>query len=92
MKKLNITKVILTAIFWAVGISMVLPLIWMMSTACKVEADVFNFPIQWIPPRWNLVENMKEVWGGCSFSYRLQIWQPRKPYKPLKALTWLECP
>ena len=63
MKKLNITKVILTAIFWAVGISMVLPLIWMMSTACKVEADVFNFPIQWIPPRWNLVENMKEVWG-----------------------------
>ena len=64
MKKLNITKVILTAIFWAVGISMVLPLIWMMSTACKVEADVFNFPIQWIPPRWNLVENMKEVWGG----------------------------
>ena len=65
MKKLNITKVILTAIFWAVGISMVLPLIWMMSTACKVEADVFNFPIQWIPPRWNLVENMKEVWGGA---------------------------
>ena len=64
MQKLNITKVILTAIFWAVGISMVLPLIWMMSTACKVEADVFNFPIQWIPPRWNLVENMKEVWGG----------------------------
>lgn len=30
--------------------------------------------------------------GECSFSYRLQIWQPRKPYKPLKALTWLECP
>lgn len=29
---------------------------------------------------------------ACSFSYRLQIWQPRKPYKPLKALTWLECP
>ena len=28
----------------------------------------------------------------CSFLYRLQIWQPRKPYKPLKALTWLECP
>lgn len=42
MKKLNITKVILTAIFWAVGISMVLPLIWMMSTACKVEADVLT--------------------------------------------------
>lgn len=33
-----------------------------------------------------------EVLEHCSFSYRLQIWQPRKPYKPLKALTWLECP
>ncbi len=41
------------------------------------------------------MEMPKDVFGhydGCSFSYRLQIWQPRKPYKPLKALTWLECP
>lgn len=64
MKKINITKIILTILFWAIGLTMLVPLIWMISTACKVEADVFNFPIQWIPPRWNLVENMKEVWGG----------------------------
>lgn len=64
MKKVNITKLVMTIIFWAIGITMLLPLVWMISTACKVEADVFNFPIQWIPPRWNLVENMKEVWGG----------------------------
>lgn len=63
-KKISITKIILTAVFWIVGITMLVPLVWMISTACKVEADVFNFPIQWIPPRWNLVENMKEVWGG----------------------------
>lgn len=64
MKKINITKIILTILFWAVGFTMLVPLIWMISTACKVEADVFNFPIQWIPPRWNFIENMKEVWGG----------------------------
>ncbi len=64
MKKKNIWKIILTVIFWAIGITMLMPLVWMISTACKVEADVFNFPIQWIPPRWNLIENMKEVWGG----------------------------
>lgn len=64
MKKINGMKLILTAVFWLIGLTMLVPLIWMMSTACKVEADVFNFPIQWIPPRWNLVENMKEVWGG----------------------------
>lgn len=63
-KKLNPTKIVLTVIFWAIGLTMLVPLIWMISTACKVEADVFNFPIQWIPPRWNLEENMKEVWGG----------------------------
>ena len=64
MKKVNTSKIILTIIFWAIGITMLLPLFWMISTACKVEADVFNFPIEWIPTRWNLVNNMKEVWGG----------------------------
>ncbi len=63
-KNINITKVVLTVLFWLVGLSMLMPLVWMISTACKVEADVFNFPIQWIPPRWNLIENMKEVWGS----------------------------
>ena len=63
-KKFNISKIILTIIFWAIGITMLVPLIWMISTACKVEADVFNFPIEWIPRRWNLVQNMKEVWDG----------------------------
>lgn len=64
MKKKKIVKIVLTVIFWLIGLSMLVPLVWMISTACKVEADVFNFPIQWIPPRWNLVQNMKEVWGG----------------------------
>lgn len=64
MKQKMFTKVILTVVFWAVGLSMLMPLIWMISTACKVEADVFNFPIQWIPRRWNLINNLKEVWGG----------------------------
>ena len=63
-KKINVSKVILTIVFWAIGLTILVPLIWMISTACKIEADVFNFPIEWIPRRWNLVENMKEVWGG----------------------------
>ena len=63
MHKKKITKMALSILFWGIGVSMILPLVWMVSTACKVEADVFNFPIQWIPPRWNLINNMKEVWG-----------------------------
>lgn len=64
MKQKTFTKVILTVVFWGIGLSMLMPLLWMISTACKVEADVFNFPIQWIPRRWNLINNLKEVWGG----------------------------
>lgn len=63
-KKINVSKIILTIIFWGIGITMLVPLAWMISTSCKVEADVFKFPIEWIPKRWNLIENMKEVWGG----------------------------
>lgn len=76
-KKLKIGKMILTVLFWGIGFTMLVPLIWMISTACKVEADVFNFPIQWIPPRWNLVENMKEVWGG-EYNFGLYYWNSIK--------------
>lgn len=77
MKKTNVTKIILTALFWAIGITMLLPLFWMISTACKVEADVFKFPIEWIPTRWNLVNNMKEVWGG-KYNFGMYYWNSIK--------------
>lgn len=52
-------------IFLAVsGIIMCAPLLWMVSTSFKVEADVFNFPIEWIPRRNNGFKNYAEVWAG----------------------------
>lgn len=63
-KKIPISKILLTILFWLIGFTMLLPLVWMISTASKVEADVFNFPIEWIPKRWNFINNMKAVWGG----------------------------
>ena len=63
-KKIPISKILLTILVWLIGFTMLLPLIWMISTASKVEADVFNFPIEWIPKRWNFINNMKAVWGG----------------------------
>lgn len=77
MNKVSVSKIVLTILFWAIGITMLLPLFWMISTACKVEADVFNFPIQWIPPRWNLVNNMKEVWGG-KYNFGMYYWNSIK--------------
>ena len=77
MNKTSVSKIILTIIFWAIGITMLLPLVWMISTACKVEADVFNFPIEWIPTRWNLVNNMKEVWGS-KYNFGMYYWNSIK--------------
>jgi len=39
-----------------------LPLIWMISSSLKYDADVFSLPIQWIP--------LKPVWSNF-----IQIWQ-----------------
>ena len=77
MKKASTSKIVLTIVFWAIGITMLLPLVWMISTACKVEADVFNFPIEWIPTRWNLANNMKEVWG-TKYNFGMYYWNSIK--------------
>ncbi|WP_338325833.1 carbohydrate ABC transporter permease [Paenibacillus luteus] len=45
-------------------ITMLFPLLWMLSASFKYEVDVFNFPIEWIPPRWNAWNNYKEVWSS----------------------------
>lgn len=52
-KKLTI-KVLLTTILGAVGLAMVLPVVWMLSSSLKYEADVFKMPMEWIPKYLNL--------------------------------------
>ena len=56
-------KVILTILCAVIGVTMLLPLVWMVSTSFKYEADVFTFPIEWIPKRTVGFDNYKEVWG-----------------------------
>ncbi|MDC7234704.1 MAG: carbohydrate ABC transporter permease [Spirochaetales bacterium] len=47
--KQNIFKIILTVILFTIGISMVLPVLWMVSSSLKYEAEVFKMPMEWIP-------------------------------------------
>ncbi len=56
-------RVIMTILCAAIGVTMLLPLAWMVSTSFKYEADVFTFPIEWIPKRTVGFDNYKEVWG-----------------------------
>ncbi len=45
----KIKKIITFIFMFSVGLVMVIPLFWMVSTSFKNEADVFNTPIEWIP-------------------------------------------
>ncbi|AYV65761.1 MULTISPECIES: carbohydrate ABC transporter permease [Niallia] len=64
LKSLSINKAIMTIVMLMISIMFLLPFVWMLSTSFKIEADVFKFPIQWIPERWNGFNNYKEVWFG----------------------------
>lgn len=68
-KPINVQKMMITIIVLFVSILFLLPFAWMLSTSFKIEADVFKFPIQWIPERWNGFNNYKEVWFGESPFY-----------------------
>ncbi len=56
-------KLLLTCILAVFGITMVLPFLWMLSTSFKFPVDVFSYPIEWIPKRFNW-NNYDRVWNG----------------------------
>jgi len=64
MNKKLMLRIITTIFLLALAITMVLPFLWMISASFKVESDVLKFPVDWIPVRWNVIQNYKEVWTG----------------------------
>ncbi|MFD0675802.1 MULTISPECIES: carbohydrate ABC transporter permease [unclassified Paenibacillus] len=77
MTRLSPTKMIITVIMSCLGIAFLLPFIWMLSASLKPEADVFNYPVEWIPQHWNTVQNYKAVWMGKS-PFPLFYWNSLK--------------
>ncbi|WP_427023077.1 carbohydrate ABC transporter permease [Aureimonas ureilytica] len=51
----------LYALAIAITVLMLLPFAWMLSASLKLNREVFEFPIQWIPaaPRW---QNYLDIW------------------------------
>jgi multiple sugar transport system permease protein len=75
--KKNLLRVIVTAFLLLISVTMLLPFIWMLSASFKVEADVLTYPIQWIPSRWNVVQNYSTVWNKNS-EFILYYWNSIK--------------
>jgi len=76
-KTIKLQKIITTIIVFLFSILFMLPFVWMLSTSFKIEADVFTFPIQWIPERWNGLNNYREVWFG-DFPFYTYYWNSIK--------------
>ncbi|CCQ96133.1 Binding-protein-dependent transport systems inner membrane component [[Clostridium] ultunense Esp] len=57
-----------TVIF--LGMIILIPFFWMLSTALKPEGDIFTWPPDWIPdpPRWN---NFADAWNAMPFNHFL---------------------
>jgi multiple sugar transport system permease protein len=70
MTKKKFLKIVVTVFLSLIAITMTLPFLWMLSTSFKFETDVFKFPVEWIPSKWNAISNYKEVWGG-KYSFAL---------------------
>jgi multiple sugar transport system permease protein len=74
---INVKKMVVTIIMFLGSILFLLPFIWMLSTSFKIEADVFKFPIEWIPKRWNGLNNYREVWFG-DYPFYIYYWNSIK--------------
>lgn len=61
----NVGKWVLTLLMAGSGVLMIVPFLWMISASLKREAEVFMYPIRWIPEVFRF-DNYKEVWTGSN--------------------------
>lgn len=68
VKKISIKRLIIYIIMISASLTMLLPLLWMLSASFKPEPEVFAFPIKWIPDtfQWS---NYVHVWTEYPFLY-----------------------
>ena len=49
-----------------ISLIMIVPFLWMLSTSFKLQEEVFQYPIQWIPQVFHF-GNYVEVWTSIPF-------------------------
>lgn len=73
----RIRKGILTALMFVLSVLFLMPFLWMLSASVKIEAEVFLYPIRWLPTQWHAIENYTEVWVG-KFPFYKYYWNTIK--------------
>ncbi len=67
MRASHIRKLFMTLLMLIVALFMIAPFLWMLSTSFKSPAEVFIFPIQWIPSEPVFDHHIKVWLGNNSF-------------------------
>jgi len=67
LKRSTARKITLTLIMILAGLVMIIPLFWMISTSFKTQAEVFTWPVKWLPSRLNWDAHEKVWLGRLSF-------------------------
>lgn len=65
MTKALYNKIIVTLIMLFFSVVMIVPFLWMISTSFKMPAEVFQYPIKWIPNQFMWDHHVK-VWTGAN--------------------------
>lgn len=76
-KRIFFHQIVLTILLFLIGLTMLTPLVWMISTSFKAENDVFEFPIRWIPKNSVGFANYLEVWGS-RYNFGMYYWNSIK--------------
>ena len=60
-RRMTLKDILLYVLVLAITVLMLIPFVWMLSASLKLSREVFNFPIEWIPPhpRW---QNYIDIW------------------------------
>jgi multiple sugar transport system permease protein len=61
-------RIIVTLLVFIVGLTMIIPFIWTLSTSFKRDIDVFSYPIKWFPPVVTTVPYERVLGGQISAS------------------------
>ena len=65
-RKVRIQHSLLLVILMIIGLTMLVPFFWTLSSSFKYDREIFEYPIKWIPEvfRWS---NYQEVWTRVNF-------------------------
>ena len=64
-RKVRIQHSLLFVILMIIGLTMLVPFFWTLSSSFKYDREIFEYPIKWIPEHSVGLANYKEVWGSA---------------------------